>query len=85
MSDLVRVRVTNSDGIAEVSVGREFAELVGLDILEDESAHNGDGTVRVETRADGRPVKPRTSVASAAAKNTKRGAAAASDAEEATA
>jgi hypothetical protein len=84
MSDLVRVRVSNSVGTAEVSVGREHAESVGLEIL-DEPAVNGDGTVRVETRADGRPVKPRVSVASAAAKRTERGAPATSDAEEATA
>lgn len=65
--DLVRARLENG---VEKSVGREFAELVGLKVL-DESAFNGDGTVREDTRKGGRPMKPKTTVAErATAKKT---------------
>jgi hypothetical protein len=78
MSDLVRARLDNGN---EKTVGREFAEMVGLEILDEDPFH-GDGSVREETRKGGRPVKPHTSVAkTAAAKKT--AAAPASKAEEA--
>lgn len=79
MSELVRVRLENG---REVSIGREHAEANGLAVL-DEPAMNGDGTVRPETRREGRPVKPHTTVAPATAE--KRGTPAASSAEEASA
>lgn len=78
-SDLVRARLENG---VEKSVGREFAELTGLEVL-DESALNGDGTVREDTRKGGRPQKPHTTVAESAAAK-KQAAAPALTAEEAT-
>jgi hypothetical protein len=62
MSDLVRVRI----GDIEKNVGAEFAEIYELEVL-DEPIKNDDGTLRGETRKDGRPMKSRTSVAKSAA------------------
>lgn len=58
----VRVRIGNT----ETNVGKAFAEAKGLDVL-DEPTHNPDGSPRAATRKGGRPRKPRTSVAEAAA------------------
>ena len=63
MSDLVRVRLNG----VEKNVGRTFAEANELEVL-DEPTRNLDGTLRATTRANGRPRKPKTSVADAAAK-----------------
>lgn len=60
---LVRVRI----GDREVTVGAAFAKSKGLQVL-DEPARREDGTTRPETRAGGRPVKPKTSVSTEAAK-----------------
>lgn len=76
--DLVRARLENGN---EKSVGAEFADMVGLEVI-DESAYNDDGSVREETRKDGRPLLPKTSVAKKAAAK-KAAAAPASKAEEA--
>lgn len=81
MSDLVRVRL--SSGV-ETNVGRQHAENVGLEIL-DEPTHRGDGTTRPATRRNGRPMKPKTSVSEEAAKKKRGAEVVASDAEEATA
>ena len=62
MSDLVRVRLNG----VEKNVGAAFAEANGLKVL-DEPTRKGDGTLRRPTRAHGRPTKPKTSVAEAAA------------------
>lgn len=58
MSDLVRVRI----GGIEKNVGRAQAERHGYHVL-DESPYRGDGSLRGTTRANGRPRKPKTSVA----------------------
>ena len=63
MSELVRARF---DGV-EKSVSRGLAERHGLEIL-DEPARRPDGQIRPTTRIGGRPRKPKTSVAEAAAK-----------------
>lgn len=63
MSNLVRVRV----GDREFNVGRAHAEANSLAVL-DESPRFPDGTLRPTTRAGGRPVKPKVSVAEAAEK-----------------
>lgn len=63
MPDLVRVRI----GDVEKNVGRAFAEVHDLKVL-DEPTHSPDGRPREETRAGGRPRKPKTTVATAAAK-----------------
>lgn len=62
---LVRARING----VEKNLGKAFAESTdGIEIL-DEPTHNPDGSARGETRADGRPAKPRTTVdRSAAAK-----------------
>lgn len=62
MSELVRVRV---DGV-ERNVGRAHAERFGYTIL-DIPARRPDGSLRGPTRSNGRPAKPKTSVAEAAA------------------
>lgn len=62
MSDLVRVRI----GDVEKNVGAPFAELFSLEVL-DEPTRRPDGSLRPPTRANGRPMKPKTSVAEAAA------------------
>ena len=62
MSNLVRARI----GDRSVNVSPEYAEAKGLEVL-DEPTHLDDGRLREETKANGRPVKPKTSVASAAA------------------
>lgn len=64
--ELVRVRV----GDREFNVGRTFAESNKLDVLKDEPTHLDDGSLRPETARDGRPLKPKTSVADAAEKKT---------------
>lgn len=62
MADLVRVRLNG----VEKNVGKAFAEAHKLDVL-DEPTHGRDGQPRRDTRAGGRPVKPKTSVAKKAA------------------
>ena len=81
MADLVRVRL---NGI-EKNVGRTFAERHDLEVL-DEPTTNPDGSLRPTTRAGGRRVKPKTSVAKKAAekKQDKAASAPAMTAEEAT-
>lgn len=60
---LVRVR----KGDVEFNVGAALAEAQGLTVL-DESTHGPDGRPRAATRKNGRPRKPKTSVAEAAEK-----------------
>lgn len=57
MGDLVRVRVNGYD----TNVGRAFAEKHELEVL-DEPTHRPDGRPRRLSRADGRPMKRRTTV-----------------------
>lgn len=81
MSDLVRVRI----GDVEKNVGASFAELFSLEVL-DEPTRRPDGSLRPPSRANGRPMKPKTSVAdAAAAKQKKAPAPATSTPEEASA
>lgn len=81
MSDLVRVRLNGF----EKNVGRAFAESNGLEVL-DEPTYRNDGAPRGMTRVSGRPRKPKTSVAeAAAAKQDKAPAPATSTPEEASA
>lgn len=54
-------------GRRSVNVSPEYAEAKGLEVL-DEPTHLDDGRVRPETTATGRPIKPKTTVAAAAAK-----------------
>lgn len=68
MPNLVRARI----GDRAVNVSPEYAEANGLEVL-DEPTHGEDGRIRPETRVDGRPVKPKTSVAEAAAAKKKAG------------
>lgn len=66
-NDLVRVR---QNGF-ERNAGRLYAEQTeGVEIL-DEPTHTPDGRSRPTTRVGGRQVKPRTSVAAAAAEKKK--------------
>lgn len=67
VDDLVRARVNG----VEMNLGRTFAESTeGVEVL-DEPVTNPDGSLRGQTRAAGRPAKPRTTVAEkAAAKKT---------------
>lgn len=60
--ELVRVRV----GDREFNVGRTYAESNDFEVLDDEPTHLDDGSLRPETARDGRPLKPKTSVAEAA-------------------
>lgn len=62
MSDLVRARINGF----EKNVGRAYAEANGFEVL-DEPITNRDGSARGTTRTGGRVVKPKTSVAKAAA------------------
>lgn len=62
MSKLVRVRLNG----VEKNVGAAFAERFDLKVL-DEPTHRPDGQLRGVTRAHGRPAKPKTTVAEAAA------------------
>lgn len=62
--ELVRVRV----GDREFNVGRTYAESNKLEVLKDEPTHLGDGTPRPETAREGRPLKPKTTVANASGK-----------------
>lgn len=61
---LVRVRL----GKVEKNVGAAYAESLELEVLKDEPTHNDDGTLRGETRVDGRQSKPKTTVDEAAKK-----------------
>lgn len=61
--DLVRARL---DGGIEKNVSRAFATTHKLEVL-DEPTTNRDGSPRPATRAGGRPVKKKTSVAKQAA------------------
>lgn len=54
------VRVTN--GIVNFNAGASHAKAKGLTVL-DESAYGRDGQPKPVTRANGRPRKPKTSVA----------------------
>lgn len=60
---LVRARI----GDRSVNVSPEYAEAEGLELL-DEPTHRADGRTRPETTLAGRPLKPKTTVAEAAAK-----------------
>ncbi len=60
---LVRVRKDN----LEFNVGAALAKAQGLDVL-DEPTHGANGQPRPATRLNGRPRKPKTSVAEAAEK-----------------
>lgn len=68
INDLVRVRI----GDVEKNMGRAFAESLGDDVeILDQPTSTPDGRLREDTRHDGRPIKPKTSVATeAAAKKT---------------
>lgn len=64
--DLARVRI----GRIEKNMSRSLAERTeGVTVL-DEPTHRGDGSLRAESRKDGRRAKPKTTVAEAAAKKT---------------
>lgn len=77
MADLARVRI----GRIEKNMSRSLAERTeGVKIL-DESPYRGDGSLRAESRVDGRRSKPKTSVAEAAAKKNKAADQAASTAD----
>lgn len=78
MADLVRVRI----GDFEKNVGKAFAEAKGLEVLE-EPTTNGDGSLRGTTRAGGRRVKPKTSVAKKATEKKAAAVAATNTAKEA--
>ena len=69
MPDIVRVR----EGDREYNTGRAFAEAHKLTIL-DEPARDRAGALRPVARAGGRKVKPKTSVAEAAAKKAEKSA-----------
>lgn len=69
MADLVRVR----DNGFEFNMLRSRAESLDLEIL-DEPVARRDGTLRRTTRANGRPAKPKTTVAEAAARKKKTAA-----------
>lgn len=67
-SNLVRARVNGF----EMNLGRAQAETTeDIEIL-DEPTHERDGSPRPTTRLDNRPVKPRTSVAEAAAAKARK-------------
>lgn len=55
-------------GDQQVNVSPEYAESQRLELLLDEPTHNPDGSVRESTRSNGRPIKPKTTAADAAAK-----------------
>lgn len=57
MADLVRARL----GRVEKNVGKSFAEMHNLDVL-DEPTSNPDGTYRATTRSGGRRAKKKTTV-----------------------
>lgn len=61
--ELVRVRV----GDIEKNMGRSLAEASSDVTVLDEPTKKPDGSLRGETRKDGRPVKPKTTVAKKAA------------------
>lgn len=63
MPNLVRAVI----GDREVNVSPEYAKAKGLKVL-DEPTARPDGRLRPTTRRNGRPAKPKTSVAEAAAK-----------------
>lgn len=66
--ELVRVRV----GDVEKNMGRSLAEASSdVEILANESPRNPDGSLRRETRKNGRPPKKKTTVAEAAASRKK--------------
>lgn len=60
---LVRARI----GDRSVNVSPEYAAAEGFEVLE-EPTHRDDGRARPETTVSGRAVKPKTTVAEAAAK-----------------
>lgn len=64
---LVRAIVPDGDGGQANNVSPELAASSGWVVL-DEPTHAGDGSPRPPERANGRPVKPKTSVAEAAGK-----------------
>lgn len=67
MVDLVRAVVPTADGDRVVTIGRTRAEMVGLDVLEGEPTRTAAGNPVRESRPNGRPAKPKTSVAKKAA------------------
>lgn len=69
MSDpLVRIRQTLSDGsVVERNVGAAYAKSKHFKVL-DEPVRDRSGLLRPTTRKNGRPVKPKVSVAEAAEK-----------------
>ena len=78
MSELVRVRANGR----EFNAGRALATRKGWEIL-DEPTHQRDGRVRPETHANGRRLKPKTTVAKAAEEKKKDTKAAVIDSESA--
>lgn len=67
MSDLVRARADD----VEFTTGRALAVRKGWQILDADPTHRPDGRMRPTTRVNGRPVKPKTSVAEAAVEKKK--------------
>lgn len=67
MTDYVRVRVPR-EGTYDLShtTGAARAEVAGWELL-DEPTHLPDGRIRPDTRLNGRPPKPQTTVAKRAA------------------
>ena len=63
---LVRAHV----GDLHINVGQAHAEATGMTVL-DESAYRPDGSLRATSRANGRPSKPKTTVAKKAAASKK--------------
>lgn len=61
------VRVLSADGKTTYTEGAAFAATHGLTVV-DEPTHLPDGSLRPPTRANGRPVKKKTSVATEAAR-----------------
>lgn len=78
MSELVRVRANGR----EFNAGRALATRRGWEVL-DEPTHQRDGRVRPETHANGRRLKPKTTVAQAAEEKKKDTKAAVIDSESA--
>ena len=63
MPNLVRAVI----GDREVNVSPEYAEAHGLEVL-DEPVRRPDGRLKPEARRDGRPLKPKTTASTEAAK-----------------
>lgn len=75
MPELVRIRQTLSDGsVIERNVGAAYAKAKRLDVL-DEPVCDRSGALKPVTRKNGRPRKPRVSVAEKAAEKAAESAA----------